>query len=369
MNKQSFVFYETFYEQLQDLDEKTQLKFYNCITAYGLFGKEPENLNPLEKALWKTFKFAIDSAKERRAKNIENGKKGGRPTKVKTFEVEYKVKEVGHKEAKIEKSKKTEKNRKKPKANLNVNVNVNANDNVNDDVILTDIFTNNEIHNEILNDNDILNLNEIQQSNDISSSKLYCDNDRTNSYDIQNDISDNLEFKTKFQESNDHYIFGEEKNKKNEKQKNIQKSETQIQNFDTSQTKNNSRFIDKKNTFKKPSIKEIQSYCNFRKNNIDANVFFDFYEAVGWHVGKTDMYDWKATIRVWEYRNKQKTKTVKNTEKKEVQEIGYFSSKEFKERNEAKWAKLINSVPIEEMAEVVGLTIEEYKAIYCNDIA
>lgn len=349
MNKQSFVFYETFYEQLQDLDAETQLKFYNCITAYGLYGKEPENLNPLEKALWKTFKFAIDSAKERRAKNIENGKKGGRPPKIKTFEVEYKIKKVGSKEAKIEKSKKTENNQKKPKANLNVNVN--DNDNVNDNVILTDIFTNNEI----LNDNDI------------SSSKLYCNNDYTNSYDIQNDISNNLEFKTKFQESSDHYIYiGEEKN---EKQKNIQKSETQIQNFDTSQTKNNSRFIDKKNTFKKPSIKEIQSYCNFRKNNIDANVFFDFYEAVGWHVGKTDMYDWKATIRVWEYRNKQKTKTVKNTEKKEVQEIGYFSSKEFKERNEAKWAELINSVPIEEMAEVVGLTIEEYKAIYCNDIA
>ena len=375
MNKQSFVFYETFYEQLQDLDEKTQLKFYNCITAYGLFGKEPENLNPLENALWKTFKFAIDSAKERRAKNIENGKKGGRPTKVKTFEVEYKVKEVGHKEAKIEKPKITQNNRKKPKANLNVNVN--ANDNVNDDVILTDIFTNNEIHNEILNDNDILNLNEIQQNNDIPSSKLYCNNDCTNSYDIQNDISDNLEFKTKFQESSDHYIYIVEE--KNEKQKNIRRNKTQIQNFDTSQTKDRPHFVDKKNIFKKPSIKEIQSYCNFRKNNIDANVFFDFYESVGWHVGKNDMYDWRATIRVWEYRNKQKIKLHENQKKEPVvektnccstaEELEKFFGMPVEQHNDLVMAECYANFTDEKGAELLDITVEEYRTRMYGDMA
>ena len=137
------------------------------------------------------------------------------------------------------------------------------------------------------------------------------------------------------------------------------------------QTKNDDRFIDRKNIFKKPCIKEIQSYCNFRKNNIDANVFFDFYEAVGWRVGKTDMYDWKAMIRVWESRNKQKTKTVKNTEKKEVQKINYSNNKELEKLNELRWAEFLQNITVtdEQKTEVAGLGIEKYKAIYCNEVA
>ena len=310
MNKQSFVFYETFYEQLQDLDEKTQLKFYKCITLYGLYGKEPENLNPLEKALWKTFKFAIDSTKERRSKNIENGKKGGRPPKVKKFEVEYKVKEVDATDTNIKKPKKTENNPEKPNANLNVNVNGNVDVDVNDDVILSDILTNQQIYSEILTDNDI------------SSRELYFNNDNINSYDIQNDISNDLEFKTKLEESNNHYIYISED--KNEKYKKNAQNKIKTKNFDTSQSKNKTHFVDKKNNnqtkniFTKPSINEIQSYCRFRKNNIDAQVFFDFYESVGWHVGKSNMYDWRATIRVWEYRNKQKIKLYENKKREPV---------------------------------------------------
>lgn len=309
MKKQSFVFYETFYEQLQDLDAETQLKFYNCITVYGLYGTEPEGLSSLERALWKTFKFAIDSAKERRSKNIENGKKGGRPPKVKKFEVEYNVKEVKLTDANIEKPNETENNRKKPNTNLNVNANGNVDVNVNDDVILSDIFTNQEIHNEILNDNDILNLCEIQQNNDISN-KLYCNNDCTNSYEIKKDISNKHDFKTKFEESNDHYIYIS-------KERSIY-NKPQIKSFDTSQTKNKKQVVNKKNIFSKPNIKEIQDYCRFRKNDIDANVFYDFYESVGWIVGNRAMCDWKATVRVWEYRNKQKKCKLKNQKQESV---------------------------------------------------
>lgn len=59
-----------------------------------------------------------------------------------------------------------------------------------------------------------------------------------------------------------------------------------------------------KNKFSKPSIKEIEQYCLERKNNVDAEMFFDFYESKDWKVGKNPMKDWKACVRTWEKRNK-----------------------------------------------------------------
>ena len=58
--------------------------------------------------------------------------------------------------------------------------------------------------------------------------------------------------------------------------------------------------------FKKPSIFEIEFYCNERKNNIDAESFFNFYESKGWMVGSNKMKDWKAAVITWEKRNYKK---------------------------------------------------------------
>lgn len=55
--------------------------------------------------------------------------------------------------------------------------------------------------------------------------------------------------------------------------------------------------------FKKPSIDEIGIYCNERKNSIDATKFYNYYESVGWLIGKQRMKDWKACVRTWEQRN------------------------------------------------------------------
>lgn len=54
--------------------------------------------------------------------------------------------------------------------------------------------------------------------------------------------------------------------------------------------------------FVKPSIEEIEQYCIERNNGIDAEVFFNFYEAKGWVVGNSPMKDWKAAVRTWEKR-------------------------------------------------------------------
>lgn len=51
--------------------------------------------------------------------------------------------------------------------------------------------------------------------------------------------------------------------------------------------------------FQKPTIEQIRAYCKEAGKNIDAEAFFDFYEAKGWVVGRAPMKDWKAAVRNW----------------------------------------------------------------------
>lgn len=56
----------------------------------------------------------------------------------------------------------------------------------------------------------------------------------------------------------------------------------------------------KRARFSPPSISEVQSYCQERQNNVDAQRFVDYYMSNGWKVGKNAMKDWKAAVRQWE---------------------------------------------------------------------
>lgn len=64
--------------------------------------------------------------------------------------------------------------------------------------------------------------------------------------------------------------------------------------------------------FKKPTLEEIQSYCLERKNNVDAEKFFNYYESVDWHIGKNKMKNWQACVRNWE-KNTRSNKQEENT--------------------------------------------------------
>lgn len=66
--------------------------------------------------------------------------------------------------------------------------------------------------------------------------------------------------------------------------------------------------------FTKPTLAEVQAYCIERNNNVDAEHFYDYYEANGWKVGKNSMKDWKASVRTWErngYDSKPKAQAQK----------------------------------------------------------
>ena len=55
--------------------------------------------------------------------------------------------------------------------------------------------------------------------------------------------------------------------------------------------------------FTKPTLEEVQAYCQERNNGVDAHKWYNHYEAVGWKVGKNPMKDWKASVRTWERGN------------------------------------------------------------------
>ena len=59
----------------------------------------------------------------------------------------------------------------------------------------------------------------------------------------------------------------------------------------------------------KPTVEEIAAYCAERKNGINAQAFYDFYQSRGWLIGKSPMKDWKACVRTWEQRQKPKKET------------------------------------------------------------
>jgi hypothetical protein len=63
--------------------------------------------------------------------------------------------------------------------------------------------------------------------------------------------------------------------------------------------------------FVKPTIEEIKSYCEERKNGIDAEQFYNFYESKGWKVGNQSMKDWKSAIITWEKRQRNNTINTK----------------------------------------------------------
>ena len=62
-------------------------------------------------------------------------------------------------------------------------------------------------------------------------------------------------------------------------------------------------YIPKK--FQKPTVEQVENYCKERKNDIDAQKFVDYYDSIGWLVGKKPMKDWKACVRTWEKKEKE----------------------------------------------------------------
>ena len=74
--------------------------------------------------------------------------------------------------------------------------------------------------------------------------------------------------------------------------------------------------------FQKPTIEQIKAYCLEAGKNIDAEAFFDFYEAKGWVVGRAPMKDWKAAVRNWAKNESQFLRRKVGSDGQEVGSMG-----------------------------------------------
>ena len=76
----SFVFYDSWWEAIQNLPRDVQGDVLTAIIEYGLTGETTGQLKPIAKAMLAMAKTQIDVNNQR----FENGKKGGRPNQGET---------------------------------------------------------------------------------------------------------------------------------------------------------------------------------------------------------------------------------------------------------------------------------------------
>lgn len=56
--------------------------------------------------------------------------------------------------------------------------------------------------------------------------------------------------------------------------------------------------------FEKPTVEEITGYCREKGySHVDAEYFWNYYENVGWKVGRNRMKSWKLAVANWEKRH------------------------------------------------------------------
>ena len=118
----SFVFYDSFRDSVEDMEDNDRLAFYEAIFDYALKGELPTNLSKELARLFKLVRPQIDANIKRR----KDGKKGGRPSKKNNSSPDESIEKNYEKTSGFEQENHRLEN-KKPNVNDNVNVNDNAN--------------------------------------------------------------------------------------------------------------------------------------------------------------------------------------------------------------------------------------------------
>lgn len=108
----SIVFYRSFYDAIEDLDDESRLEALEAIIRYGLYDEEP-SLTGVCKSVFTIARPLIDANKQRAI----NGKKGGRPRNKKPMVIENENHRLsdsetnGYEESKPNKNKNKNKNK------------------------------------------------------------------------------------------------------------------------------------------------------------------------------------------------------------------------------------------------------------------
>lgn len=76
----------------------------------------------------------------------------------------------------------------------------------------------------------------------------------------------------------------------------------------------------KGNKFTPPTADDIRTYCEeIGFYGFDAELFIDYYESRGWMIGKNKMKSWKAAVRTWIKRDRDR----QTEEARKYEEIPY----------------------------------------------
>ena len=59
----------------------------------------------------------------------------------------------------------------------------------------------------------------------------------------------------------------------------------------------------KEKRFVKPTLQEVIDYCEEKRNGVDPEKWYNYYESNGWKVGKNSMKNWKACVNTWARQN------------------------------------------------------------------
>ena len=144
MERESFIFYRSFYEAVADLDKESRCTIYDMICRFALYGEEPD-VKGTEKIIFRLIKPQLEA----NIKRADGAKRGGRPRKETDetpsetigfenkkpsetigFENEKPSETIGFKNEKPSETIGFE--NEKPNYNYNENYNKNSNENVNE---------------------------------------------------------------------------------------------------------------------------------------------------------------------------------------------------------------------------------------------
>ena len=122
----NFVFFPSFLECVRNAPENERADIVYSIVQYGIYGKVPKKTTQSFKIIFPAIKPIIDASVKRYNAQIENGKKGGRPKKVKTQQkpnenpnITENEPNINPKETQLKPKSKTLKTEQKPNQNLN----------------------------------------------------------------------------------------------------------------------------------------------------------------------------------------------------------------------------------------------------------
>lgn len=86
MERESFIFYRSFYEAVRDLPKDIKVEVLAAIIEYALYGRQPDALNPFANSIFTLVRPTIDANNARFLNGKQGarfGRRGGRPPKAK----------------------------------------------------------------------------------------------------------------------------------------------------------------------------------------------------------------------------------------------------------------------------------------------